>query len=569
MNTDNYDFIKSSMAQGEESYSPYVDKQTNNYINDLNGGIYSLNQNLVSFDLGSIYNSSRFTNTDDMFLTIPVTMVFNLSSGNGATNYQPPTAGWALQTLKSNFMNLIHQADIQVDGKTIAETQPFINCLTNVRMLSEMSIGDLKCIGSTLGFSDVLDSTNSVIWNAASATVNGQGLTNNTIFGNPNQITCAANQNTGCCNEAILKRASKLVDVTKTGLQNIWGTIITQSQLNSDFKPYYAIGNTNYGIVYDLAVIRLKDLFDCMSNIGLVRRFSGTLRIYVNTGALYLGCAANLVIPAYTFLPANSTFNNTCPFTINNLAATAANGGLSTGATQISAGLFIGKALTTSQNGVNLGLSGASHPLTSCRLYFSSITMNPQKALEYTQSNRQKKVVYRSYYFNQINNVSAGSSYSALLQSGIVNPYALIMIPYISSQQAGIGCYQWQSPFDTAPATGAPIILQNLQVQMGSVNILSNPYYYGFEDYITQFTTAEALTSSDIGVSNGLITKEWWEMNRMYYVNLSRGTPADKATPRNITVSFNNNSAVAIDILCFCVFLDDLTIDVETGLVQH
>ena len=54
MNTDNYDFIKSSMAQGEESYSPYVDKQTNNYINDLNGGIYSLNQSLVSFDLGSI-----------------------------------------------------------------------------------------------------------------------------------------------------------------------------------------------------------------------------------------------------------------------------------------------------------------------------------------------------------------------------------------------------------------------------------------------------------------------------------------------------------------------------------
>ena len=58
-------------------------------------------------------------------------------------------------------------------------------------------------------------------------------------------------------------------------------------------------------------------------------------------------------------------------------------------------------------------------------------------------------------------------------------------------------------------------------------------------------------------------------MNRIYYVNLSRGTPADKATPRNIVVSFNNQSAVAIDLLCFCVYLDDLIIDVESGLVLH
>ncbi len=33
MNTNNYDVAKSSMPQGEESYSPYVDKQTNKYIN--------------------------------------------------------------------------------------------------------------------------------------------------------------------------------------------------------------------------------------------------------------------------------------------------------------------------------------------------------------------------------------------------------------------------------------------------------------------------------------------------------------------------------------------------------
>ena len=39
-----------------------------------------------------------------------------------------PTAGSSnLCSIKTNFINLIHQADLQVNGKTIESTQPFIN----------------------------------------------------------------------------------------------------------------------------------------------------------------------------------------------------------------------------------------------------------------------------------------------------------------------------------------------------------------------------------------------------------------------------------------------------------
>ena len=33
--SDNYEFMKSSEAQDATDYSPYVDKQYNNYINDI------------------------------------------------------------------------------------------------------------------------------------------------------------------------------------------------------------------------------------------------------------------------------------------------------------------------------------------------------------------------------------------------------------------------------------------------------------------------------------------------------------------------------------------------------
>jgi hypothetical protein len=36
------------------------------------------------------------------------------------------------------------------------------------------------------------------------------------------------------------------------------------------------------------------------------------------------------------------------------------------------------------------------HPLANCRLYYSQITVDPQRSIDYVQRNRNKKVIYRS-----------------------------------------------------------------------------------------------------------------------------------------------------------------------------
>ena len=50
------------------------------------------------------------------------------------------------------------------------------------------------------------------------------------------------------------------------------------------------------------------------------------------------------------------------------------------------------------------------------------------------------------------------------------------------------------------------------------------------------------ITSSDFGVSTGLINQRYREMSKWYYVKVERGHFADKSQPRNINVSFSNNS---------------------------
>ena len=66
--------------------------------------------------------------------------------------------------------------------------------------------------------------------------------------------------------------------------------------------------------------------------------------------------------------------------------------------------------------------------------------------------------------------------------------------------------------------------------------------------------------------STGLINQGYWEMSKWYFVNVKRGNIADKLQPRNISVSFTNNSNVAIDILIFTFYSDQLVIDIETGI---
>ena len=66
-------------------------------------------------------------------------------------------------------------------------------------------------------------------------------------------------------------------------------------------------------------------------------------------------------------------------------------GFIPTGTKAIVAGLYIARPPTTSFAGINLASSNLAHPLTNCRLYYSQVTVDPQKSIDYVQRNRNKK----------------------------------------------------------------------------------------------------------------------------------------------------------------------------------
>ena len=120
--------MKTSEAQDATDYSPYVDKQYNNYINDINNGVYTNNSlTLVNFDLGQIYNSQKFTETSELFAILPIAMVAGFSTGSALV--APTERSQAVYTIKSDFLNLIHQADVVVNGKSIDQCKPLLTLL--------------------------------------------------------------------------------------------------------------------------------------------------------------------------------------------------------------------------------------------------------------------------------------------------------------------------------------------------------------------------------------------------------------------------------------------------------
>jgi hypothetical protein len=168
----------------------------------------------------------------------------------------------------------------------------------------------------------------------------------------------------------------------------------------------------------------------------------------------------------------------------------------------------------------------------------------------------------------QPTNITTGSSFNALVNGGIVHPTRILICPFIGAvASTAFGDFQWKSPFDTCPATLSALSLTNLQVAIGGQNVLNSTLNMTYEIFLEQVNLAEQLTSNDFGVSTGLISQGYWEASKWYFVNVERGNIADKLQPRNINVSFTNNSNVTIDVIIFTFYSDQLTIDVETGIV--
>lgn len=583
--TDAYEFMKSSNVQ--KPNTPYSSKQWN-YVNDINNGVYSnQGQTLLQYDLTSIFNSSRFVDASSMFFLIPITRVAGYSAAG--TLLAPGTTGahFALTALRNNNVNLIHSADISIQGKTIEQQTPYINKAVDFRMLSEMSRNDLQALGATLGISE-LDNPYSVHWNnntAATASYSGNGVVNNepyprnlagvTPFGSEfTQVLTNQYQNNNVVNTSLCKRIGNVAVVggaKSNTYQNLYGptvvdNLMSLTQLQNELKSTYQVIN-DLIVWHDTVVVRFQDLFQSMKEYPLSRRFDATIRLFVNTGTVTVDVTAPGLgtIGLYSSLQ-NSTFTSTCPLVVNSLSAPAANGGIPLTVTKIVAGLYVNRAPSATFAGVNLS-AAPSHPLGSSRVYYSSIELKPQYSLKYIEENRNRKVSFRTQTSNIYTNITAGGSFSTLVQSGVTAIKGLIVMPFVDSSVTSTGGFgPGGSPFNDG--LSHPLSLLNFQVTVGGINQLQTALSYTFENFVEQVSLFESLIGSELGLTTGLISQPFWDINRVYFCDLSRSQVSDDLTPRTIQLQCLNNNSVTISLLVFVIYEDSIVLDVETGIIK-
>jgi hypothetical protein len=112
--------------------------------------------------------------------------------------------------------------------------------------------------------------------------------------------------------------------------------------------------------------------------------------------------------------------------------------------------------------------------------------------------------------------------------------------------------------------------LLDVNASIGGVNVRQAVMSYNFENFMEEIANVDSLTSSDWGISNGLLTQDYWEQAfRCYYLALDRSNPADKKLGRSLSVSFINNSSVAIDVMYFIFYNKEIFLDVQTGLISE
>ena len=396
--------------------------------------------------------------------------------------------------------------------------------------------------------------------------------------GNYGDMSKLGLQGAGTYNNGYYNRIKRVADTTNGTYQNIYGltagtSIMSATNLLTEFKPTFQILNTNYMVTYDVAVIRLCDIYDSMRNMPLTTRFDANLRLYLNVGAVasQISATGGQMITSGATL----TFTNTCPILQSSLSLTPAT------AIGLVSGVFVGKAGSTNLfGGVNLANSNASHPMVACRAYYQQITLKPKFLRDYLSLNHAKEVVHVSFLTNQYFNIPSGGNFNQLLQSGIKNIKSVIFIPYISAVvngatnttnafTSGITTFsQLQSPFDTAPATGAPISLINVNVTVGGVSVLSStPLNYNYEAFLEQLSLYQKINGLDLGLSCGLYNQYYFENNRVYFIDCSRGNVSDQMASRSVNVNFVNNSLQNIDCLIFTEFYNSFTLDVTTGKI--
>jgi len=556
---------------------------------------YQGNQCVI--DTSQLANSNKYMNYREAYVTIP--MLITLTSANGA-NPQPEwsdtgtSPDWSVG-LKNWYGSIIHSFTLDYNGTTIIQQTPYIGLWNSFKLMTSLSLDDIKTQGSLIGFYP--DTGGSVQFYSA-ATAAGLGVSNNTISSTITVTetlqhhTCSQSQSDVSIadmglNTGLYKRiqAWNFDPIGEAGIRGVnapqyggggangLGLISGTSSLTTLWQSYVLthLTGVNAGAasayqVAILGIVYLKHVASFFERVPLVKGVFMKLTLNLNQSSVSYTMAAEADGGEFSDVVVNSPLGGVSPLMLcGRLNTEAQEGSMPAGGYILSLAVG-GRCLNSSQSGL-ANVTNSQVGGGSITLNVPAYTFNPVFEQSYLAS-PVKKVVYTDVYQYQVLNVAANSTFNNLVTNGIANIKSVLLLPFFTAT-ANAGLLPIQSPFD--PAGGGPtsplVAFSQFNVQISGQNAIYNTERYAHEQFANQFKGVNAINGGQTdGLTSGLIGyKDWTQSYTYYYVNCGRMLPVEEAVPKSVNVLGQNMSARAIDMYVFVEYGVEVSIDILTG----
>jgi hypothetical protein len=363
------------------------------------------------------------------------------------------------------------------------------------------------------------------------------------------------------------------------------------------------------------AKLRLKDLNEFFERCPLLK--GSTMRFYINTNQSTInfqvgqvlngsndggGNITNLenIAQVISTTATDAATPNTPVGTVNtynvlNINSVSNTGGGGTNPLMIADAGF-GQGCSTLKNGsytlsVNIvtnPTTGAKTSLTSTRLYAPLYAFTATAETRYLSTVQTKKIMYKDIIQFTVPNIPAGRTFSTLVTNGLSNLMSVLVCPFISASQVYnennayvpfidtntapdiVTTFPYNSflnPCVSSPAHPDPVLLTNFNVVISGTNLFLNNENYDFEAFREQLLQSNQLNGSlTTGLASGLVSEyDFSNLYRYYYGDCSRTLPNEENVPRSIQLNGQNESTMNVDLMVFCEYMREITIDINTG----
>lgn len=542
-----YEMSSSQQLDGE----PFTRRDLLYVVDSNNGSYQGVNQ--LIYDTASLSNSGRWCSYSEGFIEVPIVVV--LSGANSTANIDDTKGADFLCGLKNGHYQIINSISVEMNNTSIIQQTNLTNAHISYRLNTQMSVGDVELNGATIGYYP--DTAQAWAYDTTNGSRNNKvdpqlASTQIAYAGEPFNAGLFRRQMVNCFSTA------------KTGVTDLHTSSEIQQFNKSRVYAKARSGTTDYKVWQISAIIRLKDLHPFFGN-NLPLTKGSYFKFYINLNQSVTSFTATTVSGATTFTVAPSGVNifggGTNPLMLCEVGDDPLVDGHSYKASV--------SVITPVDSEHATLISGLGTMQTSTRLYVPAYTMNPVKEKAYLEMNRTKTIKYNDIYQYQFRNNT--SSFSILVSNGISKLKNVVIMPILSRDTtvttAGAGLSPIASPLASEPATCSPLQwFRDFNVQISGVNAFVNNLQYGYEQYLTELQNTGVNGNLTTGLCSGLISRDAFEQTYGYLlVDTSRRLGQAFVAPASVQLTGTVAGQKAVDLICFCEFERELTIDTFTG----